>query len=239
MNKPYNEFIILVYGTGILTTLLLFWWILTVYKPSLSAKGSYNYLAIQHILTGYFHIISILLYNIIDFDQLQNLIFMIYYSFDILLTLITSCYSVILVLKLFWQINVTKKCISLFLTIFVALLEVSEEMYSWISTSTSSDTHFVIIIILLSISAFIYVLYPILSFRNYSLSTSESRYFVSTLLIFILSDIFFLFYSIYTTTVYGNYFAIILISSIILQILWCIICQIVFRSFLEVLPTLE
>lgn len=235
MFKPYSEILILWCGAGIITTTLLFWVILNAFKPRLRADGPYNYLAVEHIFAGYFYIICVIFYNLIDIEDIQDVIFILYYSFDLLLTLSASCFSVIFVFKLFLERDlVTKKCVALFSTVVLGLIELFEEVYSCFSIHLNSDVRLTFIIILISIPLLILILYPLLSFINNSMSSSVSCYFVTTLLILIISDIFFVFYNIYTTTAYGNIFAIILISSTFAQIIWCIVCQFVFRSFLEV-----
>lgn len=233
MFKPYHELLTLLCGAGLLSTILFLWWVLTIFKPRLQATGPYNYLALEHILVEYFYIINILLYNFIDYEDIQSIIYIFYYSFDVLLTLTTASFSVLLLFKLFYQRDVTKKGVTLFLTIAVALLEIFEELISCFSLTLSSDVRFSLVAILLLISCVIFILYPLVSCKNDSLSTSVTLYFLSTLLVLLLSDIFFVFYNIYTTTVYGNVFAIILVLSIVLQIIWCDLCQIVFKSFLR------
>lgn len=227
--KTDEEFTILLHGTQFTTILLISWGILGYYRPIFRIRDPCNYIVSEHILTGYFYIFYIFLYNALDNEDVQNILFMIFGSSDIFLTVLTLIFSVVTFLKLCLEdVLITKKRVMIALGAIIALFEILEEFGSDYFSELGFDIHVAFVSFCVIFALFVFIIDSCIIFKNVTLS----RYYALCFFTMILSDICFLVYNIFTVTEYGNILAVIFIVSVCIQILSYMMSQIIFLNCL-------
>lgn len=201
-------------------------------------KDLLNFICLKHIYSNYFHVSCIFLYNIDEIDEtVVYLVKEVFVFFDLIIPLYTLCLSVVIYLRLFFNVNsndlYNKKQISGFVAASVSIVEVFEFFFVNIADETSNlEPALRVATVLLAMSGAIslFLISLVSLLRNNDLNTDKSLLFVLSLMINIFCDLVLLFYNLNISYNFKYVFLVLLFVRVEIQIVWFVGCNIFFHN---------
>lgn len=197
---------------------------------SRTPKGIYKSLALEHIFTGYLHIVTITLYNFNLPIYCMVMIEDVFMNLDVVITLTTACLSWIIFLRLFLFRNgeslYNMKEITLFSTlslIFIQFYEFIMDIPDELNLTSALRLTSVLLIMAVPVTVFL-LLFKSLLTPSCGVPKSQALFFMLYQLFFILSDLTLLMFNLDSEQSTYPWSALLYVR-LVVEMVWYIFCD--------------